>query len=75
MLIVTLHNLAHTYGLLPSEVMSRATTFDLYALDVATRYSKYQQEVADGKTPSTKPKKMPTQDEMKAMLKRVRGEQ
>lgn len=74
MLVVSIHNLAHTYGLLPSEVMSRATTFDLYALDVATKHSKYQQEKYEGKNPSTKVAREPTQDELLAMIKRVRGE-
>jgi hypothetical protein len=48
-LIITLNNLAKEYGLLPSEALSRATTFDLYVLDVSTRWLSYRQDVAEGK--------------------------
>jgi hypothetical protein len=48
-LILTLNNLAKEYGLLPSEALSRATTFDLYVLDVSTRWVSYRQDIADGK--------------------------
>jgi hypothetical protein len=43
-MILTVHNLAENYKCLPSEVMSRATTFDLYVLDVHTKWVKYQHE-------------------------------
>jgi hypothetical protein len=48
-LIITLNNLAKEYGLLPSEALGRATTFDLYVLDVSTRWLRYKQDVAEGK--------------------------
>ena len=48
-MIITLNNLAKEYGLLPSEALSRATTFDLYVLDVSTRWLSYRQDVAEGK--------------------------
>ena len=48
-MILTLNNLAKEYGLLPSEALSRATTFDLYVLDVSTRWVSYRQDIADGK--------------------------
>jgi hypothetical protein len=70
-MVITLHNLAQTYNLLPSEALTRATTFDLYVLDTYYRYGKYQEAKAQGKaTPSTSL----TQDEMKQMLARVRGQ-
>ena len=72
-MIVTVHNLAKTYKLLPSEVMSRATTFDLYVLDTSTRYIRNQQDAADNKT-SPLAKQYSTQ-ELMAMLKKVRSEQ
>jgi hypothetical protein len=34
--------------LLPSEALSRATTFDLYVLDVSTRWATYKHNVAEG---------------------------
>lgn len=71
MMLITLDNLAHRYQCLPSEALDRATTFDLYVLDVSTKWLKYQQDRAEGKTPSVK--KL-SQEEMMAMLKRARGE-
>jgi hypothetical protein len=43
-MILTVHNLAENYKCLPSEVLARATTFDLYVLDVHTKWVKYQHE-------------------------------
>jgi hypothetical protein len=43
-MLLTVHNLAKTYGLMPSEVLERGTTFDLYVLDVHTKWVKYQHE-------------------------------
>ncbi len=48
-MVITLNNLAKEYGLLPSEALSRATTFDLYVLDVSTRWVSYRQDIAEGK--------------------------
>ncbi len=48
-LMLTLNNLAKEYGLLPSEALSRATTFDLYVLDLSARYFRHKQDQADGK--------------------------
>lgn len=70
-MLLTVHNLAKTYGLMPSEVLERATTFDLYVLDVSTRHSKYQQDRANGKTP-TVTKKHSTA-ELQEMLMRARS--
>jgi hypothetical protein len=70
MMLISIDNLAHRYHCLPSEALERATTFDLYVLDVSSRYSKYRSEWKDGIPPA----KMPTQDEMVDMLKRARQE-
>jgi hypothetical protein len=48
-MILSLDNLAAKYHLLPSEALERATTFDLYVLDTSARWSKHQQDIADGK--------------------------
>ncbi len=45
--------------MLPSEALSRATTFDLYVLDVSTRWITYKQDLAEGKV---KPKATAKQD-------------
>jgi hypothetical protein len=71
MMVLTLDNLAHRYSCLPSEAMRRGNTFDLYVLDVSAKWNKHQQEKAEGKTPSAR---QPTQAEMLAMIKKVRGE-
>ena len=71
MMVLTLDNLAHRYSCLPSEAMRRGNTFDLYVLDVSAKWNKHQQEKADGKTSSAN---KPTQAEMLAMIKQVRGE-
>jgi hypothetical protein len=75
-MILTLDNLASRYHVLPTEVMSRATTFDMHVMDVATRYVRHQQERAeieeDLRSGRTRPVAPPTQDEMQAMLERVR---
>jgi hypothetical protein len=72
MMVLTLDNLAHRYKCLPSEAMAKGTTFDLYVLDVSAKWSKYQQDKAEGKKPGAK---QPSQAEMMAMIKRARGEE
>jgi hypothetical protein len=69
MMILTLHNLAKTYKMLPSEALSKGTTFDLYVLDTFHRYSKYQEAKANGKAA---PAPQLTQEQMKAMIARAK---
>jgi hypothetical protein len=40
--MITIGHLAKTYGILPSEVASRATTYDLMVTDVLTTWENYQ---------------------------------
>jgi hypothetical protein len=75
MMVLTLHNLAETYKMLPSEALDRASTFDLYVLDCHTRYVKYQQEREQAKSQGLPPPKQLSQDQMKAMIERVRSKQ
>lgn len=72
---LTLHNLATTYKMLPSEALEKATTFDLYILDAHTRYVKYQEDLSQGKiSPEmSKPRVMPTQKEMLDMVERAKN--
>lgn len=73
-MLLTLHNLAKTYKMLPSEALAKGTTFDLYILDTFHRYSKYQQAKAEGKAvPMGKPRSALTQEQMKAMLAAARA--
>ena len=69
-MFVTLHTLAQTYHLLPSEALARATTFDLYVLDNYSRFMNYQDAKANGKAA---PSKNLSVDEMKAMIERVKN--
>lgn len=70
-MILTLHNLAKTYKMLPSEALARATTFDLYVLDTFHRYVKYQEAKQQGHGAPTTPNL--SQAEMQAMIERVRN--
>jgi hypothetical protein len=47
-MLLTIHNLAKNYKLLPSEVLAKGTTFDLYILDTFSRYVKYQEARREG---------------------------
>lgn len=63
-MILTLDNLAHRYNCLPSEALERATTFDLYVLDVSTKWEHHRNDLANG---NTKPKQL-SQEELLAMM-------
>lgn len=78
-MILTIDNLACRYRVLPSEAMSRATTFDLHVMDTAARHQRYQQARAELeqnlKSGHARPVAPPTQDQMQAMLDRVKARQ
>ena len=63
--------------MLPSEALERATTFDLYVLDVSSRWVKYQQDMADSKHKGVAPPpaKNLSQQQMKDMIARARERQ
>ena len=67
-MLLSIDALGKRYSLLPSEVMTKASTFDLVVLDAALGYQTYIQDKADGK------KATPTlsQEEMMAAMERVR---
>jgi hypothetical protein len=71
MLILTIDNLAERYKCLPSEALLKADTFDLHVLDVSAKWARRQQDIADGKVPVGK---MPSQEEMLAMVEKVKKE-
>ena len=68
-MLLSIDAIGKRYSLLPSEVMERASTFDLVVLDAALGYQKYIQDKADGK--KTAPQL--SQDEMMAAMERVRN--
>ncbi len=72
---IALHNVAKNYKMLPSEALSRATTFDLYVLDVYNQRQMYEQERAESKTNGQAPpvKRNHSTEELLDMLKRARS--
>lgn len=64
--ILQLDGISKRYGLLPSEVLSKGTTFDLYIMDAALTFENYHNKKAanGGKDP------IPdyTQDELMTLL-------
>jgi hypothetical protein len=79
-MILSIHNLAENYKCLPTEVLERATTFDLYVLDVHTKWVKYQHEQEKARNNSgnssgqvfRQPKL--SQEQLRAMMARSKNE-
>ena len=67
-MLLSIDALGKRYSLLPSEVMSKASTFDLVVLDASLGFEKYIQDKADGKkaTPNL------SQEEMMKMVERTK---
>jgi hypothetical protein len=61
--------MAKMYGQLPSVVLNHATTYDMLVTDALLSWENEQYEKAQGKMPSPNL----SQDEMKAMLDRVKN--
>ena len=58
------------YGLLPSECMAKATTFDMFIMDATLNYENYRSELSQtGRAPAPKL----SQKEMMDMLAKVRS--
>lgn len=51
--MITIGRMAERYGLLPSEVAKRATTYDIMITDVLASYTHYEQQKASGKVDPT----------------------
>lgn len=47
--MISIGHMAKTYGLLPSEVAARATTFDIMITDVYTTWERNEMNKASGK--------------------------
>lgn len=69
-MIVAIDAMAKRYSLLPSEILDRASTFDLVIMDAALGYENFQHDTANGK------KHVPklSQAEMMDMMRKVRNE-
>lgn len=75
MMLVTLDNLAHRYKILPSEALERASSFDLYVLNVSTQWHNYKQEQASAQQQGKPGPVKLTQNELKLMLDAVRNKE
>jgi hypothetical protein len=77
-MILTLDRLAERYHCLPSEALARGTTFDLHVMDTTSRHQRYQQTRAELeynlKSGRTQPVAPPSEEQMQAMINRVRGQ-
>ena len=71
-LILTVDGLGKRYGMLPSEVLEKSNTFDLYIMDAAMTFESYHHKKAmnNGREP------MPdyTTDELQNILNKAKGE-
>lgn len=65
-MMLTLDTLAHRYGMLPTEVLTRATTLDITVMDVALSYEAKQSRSGP------KTEDYDTQD-LQAMVAKARG--
>ena len=59
---VTLDRIGERYGLLPSEVLQRATTLDIMVMDISISFERYKEHKQLGKTPE-----IPQEDLMQAL--------
>lgn len=66
-MIMMIDTMAERYKLLPSEVLNRASTFDLYVLDAAVSYQNHQHKKQSGKVAEDY-----SQDELMDMIKKTR---
>ena len=67
-MILSIDAIGKRYSLPPSEVLDRASTFDLVVIDAALGYEKYIQDKADGKKEAPKL----SQEEMMKMMERTK---
>jgi len=70
-MVMLIDTLSERYGILPSEVMTRANTFDVFIADTAIGYRNLVQERAmNGDKPPVPEYK---QEDLVKMMERVRG--
>ena len=61
-------SIAKTYGMLPSQVLATANTYDLMITDVMSSWEEYQYDKAMNKNPE----KYVNEDDMMEMLRKAR---
>ena len=71
-LILTIDGLGKRYGMLPSEVLERSNTFDLYIMDAAMTFENYhhKKQMNNGREPMQDY----TTDELQNMMNKVKGQ-
>lgn len=69
--MIMIGRMAEKYGVLPSEVLARATTYDLMITDALATYDAYQQQKAEGNVDPSLYKL--NDDEMLKILEKARG--
>lgn len=63
--------MASRYHCLPGEILERATTFDLYCMDVGIRYTVVEEQKRNGTYQKSSP--VLSQTTMQDMLNKVKG--
>jgi hypothetical protein len=71
-MLLTLHTLAETYNVLPSEALARATTFDLYVLDLHSKYQRHQEAQSQGRASPNSGRGL-SEEQMKAMIEQAKN--
>jgi hypothetical protein len=75
-LTLTIDSVCKRYGLLPSEFLNRGNSLDLYIADIAQQFETYVHNKHMNKNmPSIPEPPELTEDEMLAMIKRVKEQQ
>ena len=67
--MINIGYMAKTYGMLPSEVLARATSFDIMVTDVFSTWEKHQLDQATGKSPL----ESMDSDQLQEILEKSRG--
>jgi hypothetical protein len=67
-MIMILDELSLRYGLLPSETMNRATTFDLAIMDLAQSYKNHLMEESNAKASGRQPVPELSQEQLLAIM-------
>lgn len=65
--MITVGHIAKTYGLLPSEVLARATTYDLMVNDVCTAWENHRSNPTDLNNLDT--------EQLQAIVNRSKGDE
>lgn len=70
-MIIALDSMAEKYGMLPSELIQKASTFDLYVMNSANEWKNRQHEMSANGVNKNIPHL--SQDEMKSMIESVKN--